>query len=293
MKIKKSNAEIVFDTLNVVMLSALVIVTFYPFLYVVLSSVSEASKLVAYNGLLIKPVGFSLEAYRMVFKNPMIVRGYLNTILIVVVGTSLNIFMTSLGAYVLSRKKFMLKSPMMVMIVVTMFFSGGLVPYYLNIKSLGLYNSILALIIPGAMSTWNLIIMRTSFMALPASLEESVKIDGGNDFTILFKIVLPLSKAVISVMVLYYGVAHWNSWFSAMLFIRDREWLPLQIILREVLLQDNQNEMLTGVGDMEKADIAQTIKYATIIISTLPIMLVYPFLQKYFVKGVMIGALKG
>jgi putative aldouronate transport system permease protein len=243
--------------------------------------------------LLLSPLGFNVDGYISVFKNPNIITGYRNTILYVVVGTSINLFMTSLGAYVLSRKGVMLRDPMMMLIVFTMFFSGGLIPNYLLVKNLGMYNTMWALLIPGAISTYNLIIMRTSFAAIPISLEESARIDGANDFTILFRIVLPLSKAVLSVMVLFYAVAHWNSWFSAMIYLQKRDMFPLQLFLREILVNSSTDSMITGSGGSDKEAISEIIKYCTIVVATVPIIVVYPFLQKYFVKGVMIGAVKG
>lgn len=187
----------------------------------------------------------------------------------------------------------MWKNPIMFLIVFTMFFNGGLIPTYLLVNNLGLLDSRWALIIPSAMSAYNLIIMRTSFQGIPVSLEESAKLDGANDFTVLFRIVLPLSMPVVAVMILFYGVGHWNSWFNALIYLRTRDLYPLQLILREILITNSTDSMMTGVGGADKMPIGETIKYATIIVATIPILLLYPFLQKYFVKGVMIGAIKG
>jgi putative aldouronate transport system permease protein len=293
MVIKRTWGEKIFDVVNVLIMLLLVVVCVYPILYVFFASLSDSDRLLAHSGLLLKPLGFNTDAYMKVFKNPDIIRGYGNTIFIVVVGVFLNVFITSLGAYVLSRKDAYFKGILMKLITFTMFFGGGLIPMYLTIKDLGLLNKIWALIIPGLISTYNLIIMRTSFMAIPDSLEESAKLDGANDFTILFRIILPLSKPVIAVMVLYYGVSHWNSWFSAMVYLRDRTLYPLQLILREILINNSTANMTGTAGIGEAALIGESIKYATIMVATLPILAVYPFLQKYFVKGVMIGALKG
>jgi len=223
----------------------------------------------------------------------MIVRGYLNTMIIVLAGTTTNLVMTSLGAYVLSRRDVLWKKLMMMVIVFTMFFSGGIIPTYLLVRNLEMTNTLYALFIPTAISTYNLIIMRTAFMGVPYSLEESARIDGAKDFTILFRIMIPLSLPVIAVMVLFYGVGHWNSWFSAMIYLRKRELYPLQLILREILISSDTTQMMTDVGGMDKEPVGQTVKYATIIVATLPVLSIYPFLQKYFVKGIMIGALKG
>lgn len=292
MVIKKNMGDILFDFFNALAMVILMIITLYPILYVFFASVSDGTLLMGHAGLLLKPLGFSLKAYEMVFKNPMIVRGYLNTIFIVVVGVSISLIMTSIGAYFLSRKSVLWGKIIMFFIVFTMFFSGGLIPMYLIIKGVGLNNSLWGLIIPFAMSTFNLIIMRTSFMAIPDSMEESAKIDGANDYVVLFRIILPLSLPIIAVMILYYGVDKWNAWFYASVIIKKRSLFPLQIILREILLQNSTDSMMTSVGDIDRQQVSETIKYATIIVATLPILCVYPFLQKYFVKGVMIGAVK-
>jgi putative aldouronate transport system permease protein len=290
---KRSIAENAFGVFNVCFLLFLALITLYPFLYVTFASLSNPSQLASHTGLLLSPLGFTVDGYMNVFKNPNIITGYSNTILYVAVGTTINLFMTCLGAYVLSRKGVMLRDPMMMMIVFTMFFSGGLIPNYLLVKGLGMFNTMWALIIPGAINTYNLIIMRTSFAAIPVSLEESARIDGANDFTILFKIILPLSKAVLSVMVLFYAVAHWNSWFSAMIYLQKRDMYPLQLFLREILINSSTDSMITGTDGSDKEAVSEIIKYCTIVVATGPIIAVYPFLQKYFAKGVMIGAVKG
>jgi len=200
--------------------------------------------------------------------------------------------LTSFGAYALSRKSLQYRKPLMLFIIFTMFFSGGLIPLYLTVKGAGLIDSLWALIIPQAINTFNLILMKTAFEAIPDALEESAKIDGANDFVILFKIVLPLSMPVIAVMLLYYGVSHWNSWFQAMIFLQERSLYPLQLVLREILLQGEATAN-SGASDGDAAMLAATLKYATIIVATVPILCVYPFLQKYFVKGALIGAIKG
>jgi putative aldouronate transport system permease protein len=290
---KKTVGEVIFDSFNVIFLTLLMIICVYPLLYVVFASFSDGNLLMGHSGVLLKPLGFSLDAYQKVIENPDIVTGYMNTFFVVVVGVALNIFMSSLGAYVLSRKGVYIKDILTKLIVFTMFFSGGIVPLYLTVKDVGLLDSRWALIIPGIISTYNMIIMRTSFQGIPDSLEESAKIDGANDFIILFRIILPLSKPVLAVMVLYYGVAHWNSWFSAMVYIRTRSLYPLQIILREILITNAVESMTGGSASDNSATISESIKYATIMVATIPILLVYPFLQKFFVKGVMVGALKG
>lgn len=293
MRRRLSGGELAFGVFNYTFLTFVMLLCFYPILYVGFSSVSESSLLTRHTGLLLKPLGFTLDAYRMVFRNPMILKGYANTLYILVAGVCLSLLMTSLGAYFLSRKNVMWKTPIMFFITFTMFFSGGMIPFFLTIRDLGLTNSLWGLIIPFMINTYNMIIMRTSFAGIPDSLEESAKIDGAGHFRILFMIILPLSKAIAAVMVLYYGVGIWNGWFWASTLIRKRELYPLQVILREILLQNDTNVMSAGTGAGEQEAVGRTIKYATIMVATLPILFIYPFLQKYFVKGVMIGAIKG
>ncbi|MCI8623594.1 MAG: carbohydrate ABC transporter permease [Provencibacterium sp.] len=292
MAIRRSMGERVFTVFNYTILFLLMVVTLYPFLYVIFASFSKSSLLMAHSGILLHSLGFDLGAYKLVLRNPMIGLSYLNTLFIVVVGTALNVIMTALAAYVLSRKSFYWKRILMFIIVFTMMFSGGLIPFYLVVRDLGLADTRMALILPTLISTYNLIIMRTSFAAIPVSLEESAKMDGATDFTVLFKIIIPLSMPVIAVMILFYGVGNWNSWFNAMIFLKTREKYPLQLILREIILSSNTDSMTTDVSSADKELVTETVKYATIMVASLPIMCVYPFLQKYFVKGVMVGSLK-
>ena len=281
-KIRQSASVYVFQVFNYCFLTALVMMCLYPMWYCLMASFSEPSKMMAHMGPLLTPLGFSVEAYKKVFLNPNIISGYKNTLIILVVGVSLNLVMTSLAAYVLSRKNVMW---------ITMFFSGGLIPTYLNLKSLHLNNTLWGLIIPWLINTFNMIIMRTAFESIPESLIEAAQIDGATHWKILRSIVLPLSKATLAVMVLYYGVEKWNGWFWASAIIRDRSKLPLQVILREILLSSTQS-MQTGSGGSDTEAIGITIRYATTIVATVPILCVYPFVQKYFTKGVMIGAVK-
>ncbi len=289
MKMKKKKKGLLFDLLNGAVLTLVALVTLYPFLYVVFASFSDPLELMSNSGLLFAPMGFSLDAYVRVFENPSIYSGYANTIFYVVVGTLVNIIATCMAAYVLSRKQFMLRRFLTVMFIFTMYFNGGLIPSYLLIKDLDLINSRLALILPGAVNTFNLMIMITGFEGVPESLEESARMDGAGDWTILFRIIMPLAKPTIMVMVLYYAVGHWNSWFNAMIYLRDADKMPLQIFLRDILTRSQLGAM-SGQVDVE--DVGLTIKYATIIVSTVPILCIYPFIQKHFVKGVMIGAVK-
>jgi putative aldouronate transport system permease protein len=291
--IRLSRGERAFNVVNTVLLLGLVVVSVYPLLYVVFASFSEPSQLIANRGALLRPLGFSLDAYRMVLQNPMIAIGYRNTLFYVVAGTALNVVLTALGAYALSRQNVMLKTPILIMIIFTLFFNGGLIPTFLLIgQTLHMQDTVWAMILPTAVNTWNLIILKTAFESVPPSLEEAARIDGANDFTILWRVVLPLSLPALAVVVLFYSVAHWNAYFNALVYIQSRELYPLQLVLREILITSNVESMTTGVASGDTFQVAQTIKYATIVVATLPILLVYPFLQKYFVKGALIGAIK-
>ncbi|NQX71753.1 carbohydrate ABC transporter permease [Paenibacillus alba] len=285
--------ERLFDIGIYAVLIFLVVVTIYPLLYVVMASLSDASQLIAFKGILFKPLGFSIEAYKNVMSNPGILIGYRNTLFILVAGVVVNLFMTALGAYVLSRKNVIWNKAFMMIIVFTMFFNGGLIPLYLVVKNVGLLDSLWATIIPFSIGTFNLIIMRTAFMGIPDSLEESAKIDGANHFTILFRIIIPLSMPVIAVMILYYAVDKWNGWFYASVFIKSRELFPLQLVLREILISNSTDGMSAGADAGDRFQMAETIKYATIVVATLPVLCIYPFVQRFFVKGVMVGSLKG
>jgi len=290
---KNSYSDKVFVGIIHAVLLALVIITLYPMIYVTFASISDAAQLITYKGFLYKPLGFSVEAYKSVFHNPAILKGYRNTLFILVFGVTTNLIVTALGAYVLSRRNVMWNKVFIFMVVLTMFFSGGLIPLYLVVKQVGLIDSLWATILPFTVNTFNLIIMRTAFMTVPESLEESAKIDGANHFTILFRIIIPLSMPVIAVMILYYAVEKWNGWFYASIFIKERELYPLQLTLREILIANNTDAMSSGANAADQFQIGETIKYATIMVASVPILVLYPFVQKYFVKGVMIGAVKG
>ena len=290
-KVKKSAPVYIFQTFNYIFLAALVLLCLYPMWYCLMASISNPGAMMRHMGPLLLPKGFSLASYGKVFANPNIISGYKNTIFILVVGVILCLLMTSLGAYVLSRKDLLFRKPLMMIIMFTMFCTGGLIPTYLNLKELHLTNSLWGLIIPFLVNTFNLIILRTSFESIPDSLIEAAQIDGASHWKILISIVLPLSKATLAVMVLYYGVEKWNGWFWASALIRNRELLPLQVILREILLSSTQS-MQTGAGAGDTEAIGATIRYATTIVATVPILCVYPFVQKHFTKGVMVGAVK-
>lgn len=294
MRIKISRSQQIFNVFNILLMLLLAVIMIYPVWYVLCASFSVSDRLVGRIGVLLWPDGWSLAAYEGVFSNPLIVRSYLNTIFIVVTAVIVNIVLTSMMAYGLSQKNVFWSGTIMKFITITMFVTGGLIPQYLLIsRTLNMNNSYLALILPTAINTYNLIIMRTSFAQIPDSLIESARLDGASHMRVMFQIVMPLSKSILAVMVLYYAVGHWNSWFPASIYIKERNMSPLQIILREILIQNDTSTMSQDAVFADQYSIGETIKYATIVVATVPILCVYPFLQKYFTKGVMVGAVKG
>lgn len=289
---KKSGKPSVFDVVNITLLTLLSLICLYPVWYVLAASFSDSNLLTQHTGLLVKPRGFSISAYIAVFKNPMILSGYMNTIKIVALSLTTQIIMTSLGAYFLSRKNVMWKKPIMIFIIITMFVSGGMIPFYQTLQDYHLTDTHWGLIFPFMISTYNMIILRTSFESIPESLCEAARIDGAGHYRILFAIIIPLSKAMLAVMVLYYGVGVWNGWFWGSTILSDRSMYPLQVILREILMVNDTSSMTAGVSSGDVEAVGATIRYATIIVATAPILCVYPFLQKYFTKGTMVGAVK-
>ena len=291
MRIKQTKCDTVFDVFNYLLMALLILITVYPFYYVVCASFSNPTD-IAGETFLLYPKGFNISGYEAVFKNRDIMVGYRNTLFYLVIGTAVNVVLTTVVAYSLSKKTFW-GPKVMLMITVTMFFGGGLVPRYIVNQKLGLVGSPLALILPDAIAVWNLIVMRTSFSQMPQEIEEAAKVDGCSDLKYFFSVAVPLSMATIAVMILFYGVAHWNAWFNASIYLRARDMFPLQLFLREILILNSMEDMSNSVQAEMKIMVEDTIKYATIIVSTLPILVLYPFLQKYFVKGVMVGAIKG
>ena len=291
-KIKESAGSMAFDALNVIILSALSLACLYPVWYVVMASLSDGNLLMQNAGPLLAPAGFSWSAYEAVFKNPMIWSGYANTLKVLTLSLICQLTMTSLGAYFLSRRGVMFKKPIMIMITVTMFISGGMIPFYQTLRDLKLTGSHWGLIIPFMISTYNMIILRTSFESIPEALSEAARIDGAGHMKILFSIILPLSKAMLAVMALYYGVGVWNGWFWGSTILQDRTMYPLQVVLREILMSNDTSSMTAGAGAGDVEAISATIRYATIMVATVPILCVYPYLQRYFTNGVMVGAVK-
>ena len=292
--ISKFDATI--EVVNIVFLSIIAVIILYPLIYVLSASFSDAMSVTS-GKMFLWPVDLTLENYEEVFKNKNIVLGFRNSIIIMVSGTVINLLMTILAAYPLSRRDLWGHSVIMKLITFTMFFNGGLIPSYLLIgKTLGLMDNWLSLILPGAISVYNMIIMRTYFMtSVPFELQEAAEIDGCSMFGILARIVLPLSGPVIAVIALYYAVGHWNSYFNALLYITSEDLQPLQLYLRKVLTLNNaQSLMQMGADEMARQAMrAETIKYSVIVVSSIPMLIMYPFVQRFFVTGVMIGAIKG
>lgn len=284
-----------FSVINCVFLALLAFVCFYPFYYVVVASVSNPDDLIKFSGLLYKPLGApTLDGYRLVFREKLVLSGFMNTLIILVVGLAFNMLLTVVGAYVLSLRELLLRKPLTILVVVTMYFNGGLIPTYLNVRSLGMLDTLWALILPGAISTGNLIIMRSAFMGVPHSLVEAAKIDGASYGRILAQIMLPLVKATLAVLVLYYSVGHWNSWFPASIYLRTNSLFPLQLVLRNILIEGTQtSEMMSDIGASKSPQVLQLIRYSLIVVSSVPIIIIYPFLQRFFEKGVTVGAVKG
>ena len=285
--IRVSTSRRVFEVANVIILLAISFVMLYPVIYVIAASFSEETAILRGDVVFI-PVGAHVKAYQKVFQYPLLWRSYGNTLLYTVLGTAINLVLTILGAWSLSQKKMVGRRFFTLMCTFTMFFNGGMIPTFLVIRELRLLNTIWAIILPGAVSTYNMILMRTFFMQIPQSLVEAAELDGCRDFGILIRIVLPLSLASLMTIGMFYAVAHWNSYFTAVLYLSKPELYPLQIILRQVVLM---NEIVENATSTEEA-MAEGIKYATIVVAMLPMLCIYPFVQRYFVKGVMVGSVK-
>ena len=291
-----SRSDMILYTIIGIIMTLLCMIILYPLIFVVSSSFSAGTAVTA-GKVILWPVEPTVQGYKIVFAYKAVWKGYVNTIFITVVATAINVILTTLVAYPLSRRKLQGKRFYMTLFMIPMFFSGGLIPSYILISNLGLVGSQWAIILSGAISIYNMVIMRTFFQnSIPDELFEAAKIDGITDIGYLLKIVLPLSKAVFSVIILYYAVAHWNSYFNSMLYLRDRELWPLQLVLRDILAGASKID-LSQIEDPEllKAMIGTTdvMKYSLIVISSVPVIIAYPFVQKYFEKGVMIGAVKG
>lgn len=291
---KRSSGEKIFDIFNIIFMVLVILITVYPFYYVICASLSETSQLLTHRGLLFKPLNTTIGAYKLTFSYPMVRSGYRNTLFVLAFGVPINMILTIICAYVMAAKDVLYKNFILAFIMFTMFFNGGLIPNFLNIRSLGLYNSLWALILPGAISVYNSIIVKTAIEGIPDSLSEAAYIDGANDITILFRIIVPLIVPTLAVITLYYSVGHWNAWFNAVIYLKDNSKLPIQAIVRAILIENDSSMTTKAVTDDGRLDrFAETIKYALIVVGTIPILVAYPFLQRYFVEGVMIGAVKG
>lgn len=295
---RESFADRVFNLGNYLFIGVMLAVILYPLIYILSASVSDP---VAVNSgeMWLWPKGFTLEGFQRVFRDPDIILGYRNTIFYTTVGTLINLAVTLPCAYALSRADLLGRSAILFLIIFTMFFSGGLIPTYLLVRDLGLINTVWALLLPKAASAWNILVAMAFFrMTIPRELHDAAVVDGCSEFRFFTQIVLPLSKAIIAVMALFYAVGHWNQYFDALIYLSDRDLYPLQLFLREILVEQEMSAtMMMDGAAMEamahQARIADIVKYAVMIVASLPLLIAYPFLQRYFVKGVMIGSVKG
>lgn len=278
----------VFNVFNIISMLFLILITAYPFYYVIIASFSDPVKLSSHSGILLSPLKpYEFGAYEAVFRHPLLISGFMNTLFLAVVGTFMNLFFTALGAFFLSQKGPMFKGVIATMVIITMYFNGGLVPNYMLVKNLGLLNNHMSLILPGLINAVHMIILKTAFQSIPESLTESALLDGGSYMQILLRIMIPLSKATLAVLALYCVLGYWNGWFQASIYLRDKELYPIQLAVRNLLEED-----VALKGDFVMTRYAQLTKYAIIVVVSTPIVILYPFLQKYFEKGVLMGSVK-
>jgi putative aldouronate transport system permease protein len=295
---RETNTDKLFIWANSLFLILVCAIVIYPLLYVISASISDP---IAVNSgrMWLFPIDISFEGYERVFQNDDIWRGYRNTLLITALGTAIHLIVLLPCAYALSRSDLSGRTFIMLLFLFTMFFQGGLIPTFLVVKQLGMVNTVWALVVPNAVGVWAIIVTRTFFqMNVPKELQEASQMDGCTDFGLFFRIVLPLSVPIIAVMALFNAVGHWNQYFNALLYLNDRNLFPLQLVLREILVQQQMSAQMLMTGDdlelfAQQARIADIIKYAVMIVSSLPLLIAYPFVQKYFVKGVLIGSVKG
>jgi len=293
-KMKDTFNDRIFNVVNFLFASIILVAVLYPIIYVVSSSLSSPQAVIA-GQVRLWPVGFSLEGYRSVFRHSQVVTGYLNSFWYMGVGTSINIFLTVLAAYPLSRKDFHDRNKFMLVFAFTMLFSGGMIPTFLLVRDLGMLDTRWALVIPGGFSVFNIIVVRTFFQnTIPDELLESAQMDGCTDFTFVLKVVLPLSGPIIAVQVLLYALGHWNAFFGALIYLRSSDLFPLQLVLRNILLLGQVEEGAIDLqAEAEHAWLVALMRYSLIVVASLPFMLLYPFVQKFFVKGMLVGAIKG
>lgn len=294
-RIRESRGDRIFNAVNYTILTIFLLIVLYPLVYVVSASLSDGSAVIA-GKVVLWPVDFSLLAYKKIFEYDSIWTGYGNSLYYAIVGTILNVFLTLCAAYALSRNDLFGRKFFMGLFVFTMFFNGGLIPTYLLVKDLGMLNTRAAMIIPQALSVWNLIIAITYFrVAIPRELLEASQLDGCNDVQYFFRILLPLSVPIIAVLTLFYAISHWNQFFAALIYLSDRNLFPLQLVLRDILIQSqvDMNMMVDLQSMAAKEALRELLKYALIVVASVPVLLIYPFVQKYFVRGIMLGAVKG
>lgn len=293
--VKETSGDRIFNVFNYIFLSLLLITILYPLVYVTSASISDPSAVIS-GKVWLWPVNVTWDGYEAVFKHKLIWSGFRNSFYYMIVGTFVNIVMTILAAYPLARKDFYGRNKIMFLFVFTTMFSGGIIPTYLLIRDLGMLNTASAMIVPGALAVWNVIVMRTYFQTtIPDELLEAAQMDGCSDFKFVWKIVIPLSGPIVAVIALFYAVGHWNQYFNALIYLKNQSMYPLQLILRDILIQNEVDINL--FGDVEEAAkkqaLRELLKYSLIVVSTLPLLVVYPLVQKHFVKGMMIGSLKG
>ncbi|MDY4199685.1 MAG: carbohydrate ABC transporter permease [Candidatus Fimadaptatus sp.] len=292
----RTRGEKSFAVFNYIFMTLLCIICIYPLWYVLVASLSDPVLLYMQRGILVWPLGeWSIRGYQLVMENPNIPLGFRNTLIYLGIGTFINMLITTMAAYGLSRKDCYWNGKIMKLIAFTMYFAGGLIPFYLMVKNMNLLDTYSGIILPVMVNTWNLIVMRTAFAGIPDSLEESARLDGANDWTILWRIFFPLAQATIAVIALFYAVGWWNNWFNPSIFLSSKSKYPLQLVLREILLKNDTSAMtqVGSIGQSQQEQYRMLVKYCTIIVATVPILIVYPFLQRYFVKGVMVGSIKG
>lgn len=288
---KKTLGDRIFNAANFIFMILIMLIMVYPCWYVLMASFSDPVAIYGNGGILLWPKHFGIYTYQEVLKNSQVWLGYRNTVLYVACGGLLSLFLTISAAFCLTRRGLPGRNGILFLILFTMYFSGGLIPSYLVVRSLKLLDTPFAVLLPEAVSTYNLIITITYFRGLPYELEEAAKIDGAGDYTVLFRIMVPLATPIIAVIALYYMVGIWNNYFTPMLYLNKRSLFPLQLFLREILIQNNTASITASQSDSAQA-YAENVKYAIIVVSTVPVMCIYPFLQRYFVKGIMIGAIK-
>ncbi len=291
---RRTRGDVIFDTINYSLVSAFFLLVLYPLYFVVIASISNPDY-VNTGQITFWPRGITLEGYARTLREGNVWRGYANTILYTTLGTTINVSLTMTAGYALSRKELLGRSVIMRLIVFTMLFSGGLIPTYLIVKGLGMTNTLWAMVIPNAVSAWNLIIARTYLQqSIPQELLEASLVDGCSYGRFFWEVVMPLSGAIIAVLALLYSVAHWNSFFQGLIYLQDYARYPLQLILRDILLAYMASGSMDDARNLQEMQhIADLMRYALILVASLPVMVLYPFLQRYFVKGVMVGAIKG